>query len=97
MNRETKETSSETVIWTLKFSSAGEFELLRNSQYFGTYLIDQTVNLTELSFTLLAGNYAAGDTWQFVTYPYSDSIALAEPSVLVLEDTNLNLNMYGGI
>ena len=96
-DREIKETSSELVNWTLKFSSAGEFELLRNSQYFGTYMIDQTVSLPELSFKILTGNYVAGDTWQFVTYPYSNSIALAEPSVLVLEEANLKLNMYGGI
>ena len=96
-DREIKESSSELVNWTLKFSSAGEFELLRNSQYFGTYMIDQTVSLPELSFKILTGNYVAGDTWQFVTYPYSNSIALAEPSVLVLEEANLKLNMYGGI
>ena len=95
--REIKPQSTETVIWTLRYSSAGDFELLKNGAYYGTHLLNEEINLPEIKFTLLNGSYIAGDTWQFVTYAYNDSVVLQEPSVLRLTDVNLTLNMFGGV
>ena len=90
--RELKPTSDSIVVWSLRYSSALEFELLKNGQYNGTYQIGTEINLPEIKMTINAGTYVAGDSWQFVTYPYNASVVLQEPSVAVLLDSNLTLN-----
>lgn len=89
--------STGVVRWRLRFSTAGEFDLQREDQYAGTYQLEQLVNKPEISFTLLDAGYAAGDSWEFYTYPYNDSFAVSEPSVAVLYDSAVTLNMTGGV
>lgn len=93
----TSENNIQTDTWTLKFSSIGEFDLLKNGLYAGTYHIDEQVSLPEVQFKVLSGIYEAGNTWQFVTYPFNQSIISQEPSIVALSDANLKLNINGGI
>ncbi len=90
-------TSNSTIRWTLKVASTGELELVKDGTYAGTYLVGQLVSLAEIQFTVNAGVYVTGDSWEFYTYPNNESIILQEPSVCVLYDANLTLNMTGGV
>lgn len=95
--RDLKEASTEVIFWDIKFTSTGEFELLRNGIYNGTIQLNQLVDLPEIAFSIGGNEYSGGDSWRFVTYPLMDSISLNEPSILVLTNENLKLNMNGGI
>lgn len=88
---------TEEILWTLTFSSNSEFELLREGEYSGTYQLNNENNLEEISFTILDGNYSAGDSWEFRTYPTNEDIIINEPSVFVLESSNIQLKVTGGV
>ena len=44
--------STSIVIWTIKFSSIGELELLKNGAYAGTYQVGVLVTTPEITFTV---------------------------------------------
>lgn len=82
--------------WEIKVNSTGEYELTKNGIYAGTHTIGTLINLPEIEFTVNPQSYLVGDSWEFYTYPYNDSIQLEEPSVFALYNTNIQINSTGG-
>lgn len=93
----TAKPSQETDIWNIVYSKTGYLEVTKNGIYAGTYEIGQDVDFPEVTFRVATSSYQAGDSWEFVTYPYNGSIHLKEPSVITLDNRNLKLNMNGGV
>ncbi len=86
-------TSSATVKWRLEFVTVSTYQLFRNDVYVGTYSVGAQVTKTEVQFTVNI-NYAIGDKFSFVTYPYFGTIQLDEPSVPVAYIQDINISSY---
>jgi len=52
---------------------------------------------TELKYTINADAYVAGDEYEFYTYRYFGSVELAEQSVPIAFDTDIEVLAEGGI
>ena len=85
--------SSATVKWRLEFVTVSTYQLFRNDSYVGTYAVGVQVTKVEVQFTVNA-NYAIGDKFSFVTYPYFGTIQLDEPSVPVAYTGDINISAY---
>jgi len=83
--------------WTLQFSMAGDFVLQKNGLFAGIYQINTWIEKEEFRARLFPGSYDAGDTWEFYTYVYGDSIQLQEVAVFRLSNDNFTVKMLGGI
>lgn len=95
--RQLNPASASTQVWRIKYIGDDEYELRKGSSFIGTFDIGTTLNLPELSMTVLDGGYTAGDIWDFTTYKYNGTIELSEPSILTINDANINLTVTGGV
>src|SRR6478609_7521547 len=96
--REVLSGSVSTIHWKIVKSNAVNFQLLKNGAFLGTYAFDADIAFAEIAFNVESSDtYFDGDTWEFVTYKYNDSIVLDEPSVPVSEVEDIILNVTGGI
>ena len=86
-----------TIRWTLQFTVANDFVLQRNGIFAGIYLLNTWIEKEEFRTRILPGGYEHGDTWEFYTYTYGDSIHLEEVAVLRLMNENFKIIMQGGV
>lgn len=89
--------SDEQIRWTIKFIGNNNYELRRENVFMGTFAIGGQINLPMIQFTVNAGSYTAGDSWEFVTYNYNGTINLDEPSIVTIEEANMDLTVVGGV
>jgi uncharacterized phage protein gp47/JayE len=88
--------SATTQDWLIRFISNSTFELYKGTDFVNTFLVNNLVSQTEITFTI-NGNHQAGDDYKFYTYPYNQSVDLAEPSIPGTEVSDLTINVTGGI
>lgn len=92
--------SINTQKWKIKIISTTEYELYKDTILQATYLLNAPISLTEIDFTVF-GTYTIGFEWEFYTYSYlskySDTLVLAEPSMLLTYTENINLTVTGGL
>jgi len=88
--------STVTVRWVIKMVSTTVFQLFKNNGLVGTFSTGVAINLTEISFTV-NGSYTVGEVWEFRSYKYFGSTQLEELSILTSFDTDITLNISGGI
>jgi len=86
-------TSNTTTRWGVKFVTTSTYQLFREDVYVGTHSVGSIVTRSEVQFTINA-NYAVGDNFTFVTYPYFGTIQLNEPSVPVVVANDITLSAY---
>lgn len=89
--------STTTIKWRIVILSITQYQLFKNGFFIGNFTIGTPVAQTEVSFTVNADTYTIGDTWEFVTYKYSANIILAEPSIPTLSESDIILNVSGGV
>lgn len=89
--------SSTTIQWTIRYIDNDNYELRKGAVSVGNYEVGQEVILPTLKFTVQAGVYTTGDMWQFTTYKYNGTTELKEPSILTVEDSNIELIATGGV
>lgn len=82
--------------WLIRFTSNSVFELFKDDTFAGVFNVNTLVSQPEISFTV-NGNHAGGDNYEFYTYPYNQSIYLAEPSIPATQLTDLTINVTGGV
>jgi hypothetical protein len=79
--------------------AGSQYELYKGAALVNTYNINAPVSLPEIDFTVF-GTYTVGHEWEFYTYPYlskfSDTLVLAEPSVLSTYAENITITVTGG-
>ena len=99
--REINPTSTTTVRWEIKIlPGLTTYQLFNDSlpnPYVGTFAVGVLVSMTELNFTVNAGTYANGDTFEFYTYKYSGTLVLEEQSIPVASPTDIIITSFGGI
>lgn len=99
--REINPTSTTTVRWEIKIlPGLATYQLYNYSlpnPYVGTFAVGVLVSMTELNFTVNAGTYANGDTFEFYTYKYSGTLVLEEQSIPVASPTDIIITSFGGI
>lgn len=88
--------SNTTVKWLIRFISNSTFELFKGTDFIGNFNVDTLVTQTEVSFTV-NGNHAAGDNYEFYSYPYNQSVFLSEPSIISVALPNLTISVSGGV
>jgi hypothetical protein len=97
--RVVKSTSTTTQRWRIVMLAGSQYELYKGAVLQGTYNINAPISLTEIDFTVF-GTYTIGHEWEFYTYPYlskfSDTLFLAEPSILSTSTENITLTVTGG-
>lgn len=90
--------STTNITWQIQFTNATDFLLIKSGILVGTFSTAVLVSQTELSFTIAAGGHTSGDTYEFITYPYtSNKIVLTEPSLPVSVVSDLTINVTGGL
>lgn len=89
--------SSAVVHWKLQMLSSTSFQLFRGTKLQGIYTTGTLLTFDVLELTVTPFNYAVGDAWTFVTYPYYGSIILEEMSIPVSYAQNIQLNVTGGL
>ena len=90
----TNTTSTTQVNWSILIVGASTYQLLKDSNFVGTFTIGVQVVQPEITFTVNSSSYSNGDKWTFVSYPYGgNSILLDEPSIPVSDLTDLILNL----
>lgn len=89
--------SLSNVTWRLKFMSATTFQITKGNLYQGLYAVGDAVDLGEVKI-MVNGESTAGLEWEFISYPYNrGSIQLAEPSIPVAFEEDLDIIVIGGI
>lgn len=83
--------------WRIMVLSGTDYELYRGSVFVGAYTFGVQYSLPDFEFKVNAGAYNTNDSWEFVTYPYSDNIDLIEPSIPVSKISDITINATGGI
>lgn len=82
--------------WLIRFISNSVYELYKGTDFVGSFGVDVAVVQTEIHFTV-NGNHLAGDNYVFYTYPYNQSIYLAEPSIPGAQIGDLTISVSGGV
>jgi hypothetical protein len=86
--------------WKIRFTASNTFQLFKDDTFAGNYTVGFLVSLPEISF-IINQNYATNDEWTFVIYPFlgdrSGSYELSEPAILSIKESNITLNLIGGI
>lgn len=95
--RTLKDRSEITVVWRILYVSGTEYQLFSDNVFIGTFNFGQLVQRREIDFTINNNNYNSGDIWEFITYPYNGTLNLNEPSIPILSNVNLKLNVSGGL
>lgn len=94
--REVLPKSTETIKWGIRFLATNQYELSRAGNFMGSFSSGQLVEFDEIRFTV-QGSYSIDDSFEFFTYPYNQSITLAEPSIPVTYAQYVTLNVQNGI
>lgn len=90
-------TSASTKRWVVIMTSPTTYQLFQDINYINTFNTGVLVSLPEIDFTINAGGYVNGDSWEFFTYPYSGTLDLTEPSLPVTTPADITLNVTGGL
>lgn len=90
-------TSTTTKRWVVIMTSATTYQLFQDISYVGTYSTGVLISMPEIDFTINAGGYVNGDSWEFYTYPYNGTLDLTEPSLPVTTAGDITLNVSGGL
>lgn len=90
---ETLATSNDTVKWKIVLTSATIFQLFKDNVFVGNFTIGNLVTQNEMQFTINSSSYTIGDQWIFYSYPYFGTIDLVEPSILISNDNDININI----
>ena len=85
--------SQNEISWRVKHVSATTFELQQGQNVIGLFNYGQVNTFPEIRFTINNSGYDVGNIWEFTTYKYNGSIALNEPSIPILRDTNITLSL----
>lgn len=88
-------TSTSVNYWKVIITSPIQFQVLKNNNFQGTFVIGSLVTFSELSFTV-TGSYLVGDQWEFYTYPTGGTFSLQEQSMIVSLPTDISINAIGG-
>lgn len=95
-DREIQDSSSTTKQWLIRFVSTTQFELSQDGSFLGTFNVDTQNMFSDIVFTI-NGNYTAGNQYEFYTYKAFGSLVLSEPSVPAADQTEMSINVTGGI
>lgn len=95
--RTLKDRSEVTIVWRVLYISNTQYQLFADNVFIGLFDFGVLVQQLEIDFTIQFDNYQDGDVWEFITYPYNGTIRLQEPSIPILNNVNLTLNMSGGL
>ncbi len=90
------EGSTGTHRWTLQYTNADDFVLQRDGVFAGIYTPNTWIEKEEFRTKLFPNSYEAGDSWEFYTYAYGQSVHLEEVAVIRLENENFRLQVIGG-
>lgn len=86
-----------TQLWRIIFITGTSFRLLQGSSVFGTFSTGVPVATPSLQFTIPAGAYSSGNSYEYYTYSYSGGgITVVEPSLPVSAITDITLTVTGG-
>lgn len=83
-------------VWRFLFVSSSSFQILKDSVYLGTYSINITYTLENLTFKVLANSYVNGDKYEFITYGINTNIQLQEPSLFAVDSGDIQISTQGG-
>ena len=84
--------------YRITFITSTNYKLLRNNVYQGNFNVGDMIIMPDITFQILAGGYAAGNKYEFKTYPYnSGTISLDEPSLPVYNAAYNTITVTGGI
>jgi len=89
--------SNDTIRWKLVMIASDTFELFRANVFLGQFSVGSAVVTNELNFTVSSNSYSVNDTWEFVTYKYSGTVQLDEPSIPVSNASDIVLIGQGGL
>lgn len=90
-------TSTTTVKWNIIFTSATNFQLIKDGNFVAIYSVGVLISLTELNFTI-TGTYVTGDQFEFFSYPYSSTdLDLVEQSIPAALSSDISITAIGGI
>lgn len=83
--------------WKIVIIGPSTVEIYMNSTFLGQFPIGSALTFTEVDFTIQSSaSYLLGQSWEFKTYPYNQSLLVDEPSIPILYSNNLQLNLTGG-
>ena len=97
LNAVIKSDSSTTIKWRVRCISTTQYELYKESDFMGQFVIATTYAMPEMDLTIADSSQVAGDEWVFYTYPYFGSLILAEPSLIVSLEADITINATGGL
>lgn len=95
-DREVKPASVSTLKWLIRFTTNAQFELFKETDFEGVFLVDNLVVMDEIEFTI-NGTHEPGDQYVFYTYAYNQSVFLAEPSIPSTSIGNMTVTVTGGV
>lgn len=87
-DRITKSGSTIKLRWRLIYGATG-VQIYKGDVYIATYPIGDTYSDLVAEFTILAGVYTSGMTWEFYTYPYNDDLEIDDYTVPIIDATSL--------
>lgn len=87
-------TSLTEITWRIKHLNSTTYEVQQGQNILGVFNYGDDITLTELTFNVANTGYSVGDIWEFITYRYSGSISLNEPSIAILRDINLTISQF---
>jgi hypothetical protein len=97
-----EDTSVGTHRYKIEFTNAVNYILHRDTVLVGTYSIGSTFTNSEITFSISANSYIAGDVYEFLTYEaprnFEDTLVLNEPSIALsfAEDIAVKVNPLQG-
>jgi hypothetical protein len=95
--RSTLAASNVTNVWRITMINPTTYQLIKNGNFVGTFNVGVLVNQPEISFTVTAGVYILGYSWEFLTYRYFGTLDLQEPSLPISLVGDITLNPSGGV
>lgn len=81
--------------WRLEYDGTN-IRIFKNLGFLASVAIGAEYDDTALSgfkFTVLAGGYTSGNTWEFTTYPYLKDLQLDDNTLFTIVEADLDLNV----
>jgi hypothetical protein len=92
----TQTPNSTNAVYRLTFTSATQYNLLRNNVFIGSYAAGALVSTPDVDLQV-TGIYVAGNSYEFKTYVISGSVELNEPSLPAFDPAFLTISVTGGL
>lgn len=90
-------TTSVNATYQIIFVNSTDFKLLRNNVFVGTFSTGASVSTSDITFTIAAVPFAAGNKYEFKTYAVAGSVILDEPSLPAFDVSYFTINVTGGL